>query len=107
MKQLVLQNLTLRVQQRQILHPLNYTVETGDFVILLGRNGSGKSSLLKLLYRDYVPSSGEIILANQGLKNYSRHAFAQAVAVLTQDARESLFPTLTIYENYVLVQKNK
>lgn len=67
------------------LKNFNYEVTQGDFIILLGSNGSGKSTLLKQLYKQ----------------------FQRQCAVLTQNCFDSLFTTLTVYENFLLINKNK
>lgn len=50
--------------QRQVCPPLSFTVERGDRVALEGRNGSGKSSVLKLLLGEPVPHSGTVTLGS-------------------------------------------
>ncbi len=75
---------------------INYTVNQGDFVILLGSNGSGKSTLLKLIQGQLTPGKGEIhCLPNQ----------KRSIAILTQNCDDSVFPSLTIFENYLLVKR--
>lgn len=85
------------------LNHLHYIIEDHDFVIVLGSNGSGKSTLLKLLYRLYQPDSGEIYFQNQPLQKLSQKTFTQKVRVLTQNYADSLFESLTLYENFKLV----
>ncbi|MBY0417570.1 MAG: ATP-binding cassette domain-containing protein, partial [Pararheinheimera sp.] len=50
----------LQINQQQILTGLNFAIEPGQFVALLGPNGAGKTSLLRLLQKEYQPSSGQI-----------------------------------------------
>ncbi len=52
----------------QILKSINFTVEEGQTVALLGDKGSGKSALIKLLQRIYDPQTGKV---SQTKKNYS------------------------------------
>jgi putative ABC transport system ATP-binding protein len=92
---------------RLILKNINYTIEKNDFVILLGSNGSGKSSLLKLIYRDYATNQGQLLLMDKLIGTYSSYEFSCRVAVLTQNSADSLFSSLTVYENYLLVQHQK
>ena len=44
---------------------VSFTVERGEFLGVVGRSGSGKSSLLRCLYRSYLPTSGEILYASE------------------------------------------
>ncbi len=44
---------------------VSFTVERGEFLGVVGRSGSGKSSLLRCLYRSYLPASGEILYASE------------------------------------------
>lgn len=101
-----IQNVSLTVQETKltILDNINYQIKTGDFVILLGSNGSGKSSLLKLLDRRYVATAGKILLSNKAIETYSNANFSKHVITLTQNYHDSIFPSLTIFENCLLVK---
>lgn len=98
-------SLTFPGLEKPILSDINYQVNAGDFVILLGSNGSGKSSLLKLLDRRYQPSSGTIFLDKKSLADYPSKEFSNRVITLTQNCHDSLFTSLTILENYLLVKQ--
>ncbi len=100
----LLKQIDLRIPgaDRPILKNINYSINRGDRVILLGSNGSGKSSLLKLLNRTYAPTKGKIYLHQQNLQNFSSKQLSQAVVTFTQDLRDSLFFDLTVVENCVL-----
>ncbi len=105
MTMLEMKNITLNYANREnpILKEINYTINQGDFVILLGSNGSGKSSLLKILYRQYQADIGTVTLLQQPLQKFKAKEFSSKVAVLTQDFSESLFTSLTVYENFLLM----
>lgn len=90
---------------RSILSGINYQIAAGDFIIVLGSNGSGKSSLLKLIDRRYQPSSGKIVLDDRPIASYATRIFCQRVKTLTQNTHESLFNSLTVYENYLLIEQ--
>ena len=87
---------------RPILENINYTINSGDRIILLGGNGSGKSSLLKLLNRTYKPTDGEVFLKQQKLRRIPRRQLSQRVVTVTQDLRDSLFFNMTVLENCLL-----
>lgn len=96
---LTIKNLGLRHPHaaQPALTQVNYTVNTGDFVILLGSNGSGKSTLLKLIQGQLSPDTGQI-------KFDAQEKQQRPIAALTQNCDDSIFPSLTIYENYLLAK---
>lgn len=100
-------NVTLKLSnvEKPILSDINYEVKKGDFVIILGSNGSGKSSLLKLLDRSFMPTAGALSLNDRSLSGYSAKEFSTRVITLTQNTHESLFSSLTILENYLLAKQ--
>ncbi len=90
--------------QRTILHALDADLNTGDFIVLLGKSGSGKSTLLNLIGGIDVPSSGEIWINETNLTALNERA-------LTLFRRDhigfvfqffNLIPTLTALENVSL-----
>ncbi|MCD6055455.1 MAG: metN2 [Gammaproteobacteria bacterium] len=91
---------------RPILHHIDYTVDPGDFVIILGANGSGKSSLLKIIDGRYQPTQGHLKLNAKNINTFSAKVRANTIHTLTQHAKDSLFLNLTLFENYQLMQKN-
>lgn len=93
--------------EKKILAQLNYEVHEGDFIVILGSNGSGKSSLLKLIDRRYSLSSGRIILEKKLLADYPAKQFSRYVKTLSQNCNESLFMSLTVMENYVLISQQR
>jgi putative ABC transport system ATP-binding protein len=83
----------------QIIDHFSARINEGDFVVLLGGNGSGKSSLIKILMGQYRPQSGSILLSGIPLENISRTQRRQKVICLTQFVKDSLFVDLTVVEN--------
>ena len=81
---------------REILKQLNFEIESGESVALLGTTGSGKSSLAQLMARFYDPSFGEIKLDGVSLKDWDIKHVRQSLAYVPQDV--FLFST-TIAEN--------
>ena len=81
---------------REILKQLNFEIESGESVALLGTTGSGKSSLAQLMARFYDPSFGEIRLDGVSLKDWDMKHVRQSLAYVPQDV--FLFST-TIAEN--------
>jgi putative ABC transport system ATP-binding protein len=82
-----------------IIKPLSLDIFPGDFLILLGSNGSGKSSLLKMLNGRYPCTGGSIALKSRALDSYSHKELIQKVRSIGQSARENLFYGMTVYEH--------
>lgn len=58
-----LRGVTLRYDGRTILENVDFRLDRGEFCYLVGKTGSGKSSILKMIYRDVMPASGEVQVA--------------------------------------------
>lgn len=101
---LTVNQVSLRVPlvEKDILQRIQYHVQAGDFIIVLGGNGSGKSSLLKLIDRRYTPTSGSLSFRDQLIQEIPLVAYYRSVKTLTQSSSESLFMSLTVLENYHL-----
>jgi len=67
---LTAQSLTLNYTSTALFNELTFTINRGDKIGLIGHNGCGKSSLLKLLDGQFEPSSGQIAKANHCLMRY-------------------------------------
>ncbi|MDF1613363.1 ABC transporter ATP-binding protein [Desulfurivibrio dismutans] len=89
-------NVSLAFQQTAILHRLYFTVEQGEFFLIIGPNGSGKTSLIKLLAGLLTPTKGSIEVLGQSPTGRRRRQFARQVAVLPQQLpAEFPFPVAT------------
>lgn len=78
----------------------NLTIEKGEFVFIIGLTASGKSTLIKLLYREEKPTSGTVIVGgiNVGkLKNRNVYKIRRKIGIVFQDFK--LLPKLNAYEN--------
>ncbi len=70
---------------RLILKNLNLRLEPGEHVALVGENGQGKTTLVKLLARLYDPSSGAVYLDGTDLREYSVEELHKEIGVIFQD----------------------
>lgn len=75
---------SFRVGDRTLLHPLSLSLPKRRVCGLIGHNGSGKSTLLKLLARQQLPSSGTLRFGGIPLAEWEGRAFARKVAYLPQ-----------------------
>lgn len=82
------------------IHDLNLNIEKGDFVFIIGSTGCGKSTLIKMLYREEKPTSGKIIVGGLDvgkLKNSKVYKLRRKIGVVFQDFK--LLAKSTVYEN--------
>lgn len=77
-------NLNFSYGKKQVLHNLNFTVESGQCCILLGPNGAGKSTLFSLITRLYAHKQGGIHLAGFNIQKKPLKALAQLGVVFQQ-----------------------
>lgn len=79
---------------------VNLGISKGDFVFVIGASGSGKSTMIKLLYREERPTKGEVYVGGVNvakLKNRKVYKFRRKLGIVFQDYK--LLPKLTVYEN--------
>lgn len=79
---------------------LDLTIKKGEFVFVIGSTGCGKSTLIKMLYREEKPTSGKIIVGGidvAKLRNSKVYKIRRKIGVVFQDFK--LLPKLTVYEN--------
>lgn len=82
------------------LYDLDLTIEKGEFVFVIGSTGCGKSTLIKLLYRELKPTKGSIIVGgiNVGkIPNRKVFKIRRKIGVVFQDYK--LLEKLNVYEN--------
>jgi cell division transport system ATP-binding protein len=85
---------------RPALKNVSLEIEKGDFVFLVGASGSGKSSLMRLMLREDIPTSGSVHVMGENLVAIpSRRIpfFRRKLGVVFQDFR--LLPTKTVAQN--------
>lgn len=70
---------------RLLLDRMSFVIEQQDMIALVGPNGVGKTTLLKLACRLLPPASGEILLEGKPLPAWSRHDLPRAVALVPQE----------------------
>ena len=82
------------------VYDLNLNIEKGEFVFVIGSTGCGKSTLIKMLYREEKPTNGTINIGGinvSKLKNRNVYKLRRKIGVVFQDFK--LLPKSTVYEN--------
>ncbi|NMA78009.1 MAG: ABC transporter ATP-binding protein [Actinomycetales bacterium] len=69
----------------EVLRGVDLSVTDGEVVGLVGPNGSGKTTALRILHRALVPSAGQVLLAGRDLGEHSGRERAQQIAVMAQE----------------------
>lgn len=97
---------TIFQDNNSVLDNLTFEIEKGEFVFLIGRTGSGKSSLLKTLYGDLPLRLGDINVAGFNIREIKDHQvplLRRKIGIIFQDFQ--LFPDRTVGENLNFVMK--
>ena len=79
-------------------------IESGEFVYLIGETGSGKTTLMRCIFREVVPTRGHISVGGHALRKMGRFELAmyrRDIGVVFQDF--CLLPTMTAFENIAFV----
>jgi cell division transport system ATP-binding protein len=88
------------------LRDVSLAIDKGDFVCLAGPSGAGKTTLLRLLLREDVASSGQVIVDGADLATLgrdARQAYRRTVGFVFQDFK--LLPARTVFENVATVAR--
>ncbi len=87
------------IDEKVLFSGFNLTVSDGEFVGVIGSNGSGKTTMLNIISGDIAADSGKIVLDNtdlSGMKNFRR---AQKIGRVFQNPSMGTCPSMTIWEN--------
>jgi branched-chain amino acid transport system ATP-binding protein len=81
-----------------ILHDISIDVKEGEIVVLLGRNGVGKSTTMKTIMGVQPPRSGQVLFRGEDIAGLPPHRIARkGISLIPEDRR--VIPNLTVYEN--------
>ncbi|MFN0203748.1 MAG: ATP-binding cassette domain-containing protein, partial [Bacteroidia bacterium] len=98
-----LQNVSLAYQQQEVLSDITLTFSTNKITSLLGKSGSGKSTILQLINGLLKPSKGEIFVFGESFNYLQANLIRLKIGYVVQQV--GLFPHLTIAENISLLGK--
>jgi cell division transport system ATP-binding protein len=96
------ENVTKRYRgtKRPALAEVDFNIDAGEFVFLVGASGSGKSSCLRLILREDVPTTGRVAVLGRDLRSLANRKvpyFRRHIGSVFQDFR--LLPSKTVYQN--------
>lgn len=90
---------------RTVIEDLNFKVDEGEFFVLVGSSGSGKTTTLKMINRLIEPTSGDIFIFGKEMNEYDLHEIRGEIGYVLQQI--ALFPNLTVAENIELIPELK
>ncbi|MCY6354557.1 cell division ATP-binding protein FtsE [Clostridium sp. ZS2-4] len=88
------------------LSNMNLDIDRGEFVFLVGTSGAGKSTFIKLLFKEIEPTTGRIIVNGEDISKIKRKEipyYRRKIGMVFQDFR--LIPTLNVYENVAFAMR--
>lgn len=86
---------------RALLTDLNFAIQTGEFLVLLGRSGSGKTTTMKLINRLLTPTQGQVMVQDRATTDWNEIELRRQIGYVIQEI--GLFPHITIEQNVGLV----
>ncbi|UOY91981.1 sugar ABC transporter ATP-binding protein [Ectobacillus sp. JY-23] len=102
---LALRHITHSYTNVPVVTDITFTIERGTIHTLLGMNGAGKSTILRMLAGDFSPLSGAIHLDNKEVSFQSpRQAHEKGIAFVAQEVDYALMSELSVLENVLLNQ---
>lgn len=93
------------VNEKIALSHLNFSLDKGDFVTIIGSNGAGKSTLFQAISGAVEPDSGQIILNHQDIGQMPEFKRSRFIGRLFQDPLKGTAPSMTIEENLSLASQ--
>ena len=92
-------NVSFSYKDKEIIHDLSFKINKGQTAALVGHNGAGKTTIIKLMLRLYDPDSGTILYNGKDIKLYNLKAYRDIFATTFQDFK--LFG-MTVKENILM-----
>ncbi len=88
---------------KTVLTGISLTIQTGEFVVLIGSSGCGKTTLLKTINKLNPLEKGDILIDGVSIKSIPNNKLRRSIGYVIQDG--GLFPHLTVGENIALLLK--
>lgn len=96
-------NVSQGYKDKTVLTGINMTIQTGEFVVLIGSSGCGKTTLLKTINKLNPLDKGEILIDGVSIRNIPNNRLRRSIGYVIQDG--GLFPHMTVGENISLLLK--
>ena len=90
------------INETQVFNNFNLDIEKGQFISVVGSNGSGKTTMLNLIAGNVEPTNGDILLEGKSILNLAEYERSQFIGRVFQDPSKGTSPSMTILENMSL-----
>ena len=100
---IIYKNVRKSYGDREIIKDVNFTVEQGEFVVMIGPSGCGKTTTVKMLNRLIEPSGGQILINGVDNREMDLVKLRTSIGYVIQQI--GLFPNMTVAENISVVPK--
>jgi len=90
------------INETPVFRDFNLEIEKGQFVSVVGSNGSGKTTMLNLIAGNLEPTDGDIILDGKSILNLAEYERSPFIGRVFQDPGKGTCPSMTILENMAL-----
>ncbi|MBU3804561.1 MAG: ABC transporter ATP-binding protein [Candidatus Cellulosilyticum pullistercoris] len=97
------ENISKHYKTKQVLNHINFSIQKGQLVAIIGGSGCGKTTLLKMINRLIKPTSGSIYIGGKNIKHMDEVALRRKIGYVIQQT--GLFPHMTVRENIELIPK--
>ncbi|ANJ69560.1 ABC transporter ATP-binding protein [Latilactobacillus curvatus] len=92
-------------EPKQLLNDLNLTINPGEFVVLLGANGAGKSTFFNTIAGDLTPTSGQLLFNDHDITKQSAQQRTRLISRVYQDPKLGTAADMTVAENILLAMR--
>jgi len=93
------------INEKKVLHGLDFTMEDGDFVTVIGGNGAGKSTLMNVITGTIPVDEGQIIIDGKDITNLPEFKRAEYFGRVFQDPMMGTAPSMQIVENLAIAMR--
>lgn len=97
-------NVSFTYEKQEIMKNVSFKIKPQSFTAIVGKSGSGKSTIFRLLLRLYKANKGSILLDDVNIYDYTQEVYSTNVSIVTQ--KPFIFD-MSIRENFNLVDSNK
>ena len=98
-----IKNVSKSYRDKLILRNINLVFETGQFIVIIGSSGCGKTTLLKMINKLLPMDSGDILIDGKSIREIPDTKLRRRIGYVIQDG--GLFPHLTVRENLEIMLK--